>query len=39
MKLCHLQRHGWTVIQSDISEKEKNKYINAYIWNLEKWYR
>ena len=28
------------VIQSEISQKEKNKYhINAYIWNLEKWYR
>ena len=27
------------VIQSEISQKEKNKYhINAYIWNLEKWY-
>ena len=26
------------VIQSEESQKEKNKYINAYIWNLEKWY-
>ena len=24
-----------TVIQSEVSQKEKNKYI----WNLEKWYR
>ena len=32
----------WTnlepVIQSEESQKEKNKYINAYICNLEKWY-
>ena len=30
-----------TVIQSEVSQKEKNKisYINAYMWNLEKWYR
>ena len=26
------------VIQSKVSQKEKNKYINAYVWNLEKWY-
>ena len=32
-----------TVIQSEVSQKEKNKYhilyINAYMWSLEKWYR
>ena len=30
-----------TVIQSEVSQKEKNKYriLNAYMWNLEKWYR
>ena len=29
-----------TVLQSEISQKEKNKYhINAYMWKLEKWYR
>ena len=32
-----------TVINSEISQKEKNKYripyINTYVWNLEKWYR
>ena len=28
-----------TVIQSEVSQKEKNKYINAYMWKLEKWYR
>ena len=28
-----------TVIQSEVSQKEKNKYINSYMWNLEKWYR
>ena len=28
-----------TIIQSEVSQKEKNKYINAYMWNLEKWYR
>ena len=25
--------------QSEISQKEKNKHINAYIWNLERWYQ
>ena len=24
------------VVQSEMSQKEKNIYINAYIWNLEK---
>ena len=29
-----------TAIQSDVSQKEKQiPYINAYMWNLEKWYR
>ena len=30
-----------TVIQSEVSQKEKNKYfyINTYMWNLEKWFR
>ena len=29
-----------TVIQSEVSQKEKKIwYINAYMWNLEKWYR
>ena len=29
-----------TVIQSEVSQKEKQiSYINAYTWNLEKWYR
>ena len=32
-----------TVIQTEVSQKEKDKYhilyINAYMWNLEKWYR
>ena len=30
-----------TVIQSEVSQKEKKQilYINAYMWNLEKWYR
>ena len=27
------------VIQSEISQKEKNKYIHAYMRNLEKWCR
>ena len=27
------------VIQSEVSQKEKNKYINKYIWNLEKGYK
>ena len=26
------------IIQSELSQKEKNKYINTYIWNLERWY-
>ena len=25
------------IIQSEVSQKEKNIYINAYMWNLEKW--
>ena len=30
-----------TVIQREISQKEEKQisYINAYMWNLEKWYR
>ena len=29
-----------TVIQSEVSQKEKNKYhILTYMWNLEKWHR
>ena len=28
-----------SVMQSEVSRKENNKYINAYMWNLEKWYR
>ena len=30
-----------TIIQSEVSQKEKNKYhiLNAYMWNLEKWQR
>ena len=30
-----------SVIQSEISRKEKKKLlqVNAYMWNLEKWYR
>ena len=27
------------IIQNEVSQKEKNKYINTYIWNLEKCYR
>ena len=26
------------IIQSEVSQKEKNKYIYAYGWNLERWY-
>ena len=30
-----------SVIQSEVSQKEKKQisYINAHMWNLEKWYR
>ena len=28
-----------SVIQSEKSQKEKNKYHNTCMWNLEKWYR
>ena len=29
-----------SVIQSEVSQKEKNKYrVISHIWNLEKWYR
>ena len=27
-----------SVIQSEVSQKEKNKYANTYIWNLKKIY-
>ena len=26
------------IIQNEVSQKEKDKYINAYIWNLKRWY-
>ena len=26
------------IIQSEVCLKAKNKYINAYLWNLERWY-
>ena len=26
------------IIQSEVSQKEKDKYSKAYIQNLEKWY-
>ena len=25
------------IIQSEVRKKNTNKYINAYIWNLERW--
>ena len=25
------------IVQSEVSQKEKHQYINAYIWNLERW--
>ena len=30
-----------SVIQSEVSQKDKKQisYVNAYVWNLEKWYR
>ena len=32
--------HLESVIQSEVSQKEKNiSYIDAYLWNIEKWYR
>ena len=40
--MCHLQRHGWTERLScrvKCIRKRKIPYINAYMWNLEKWYR
>ena len=26
------------IIQSEVSQKGEDKYSNAHIWNLEKWY-
>ena len=26
------------IIPSEVSQKEKNKYINTYKWNIERWY-
>ena len=32
--------HLESVIQSEVSQKEKNiSYTDAYLWNIEKWYR
>ena len=32
--------HPESVTQSEVSQKEKNKYhITSLMWNLEKWYR
>ena len=28
-----------TVTQSEVSQKKNHKYINAYMGNLQKWYR
>ena len=28
-----------SVIQHEVSQKEKILYNNSYMWNLEKWYR
>ena len=28
-----------TVIQNEVSQKETILNVNAYMWNLEKWYR
>ena len=28
-----------SVMQSEVSQKKKNKYINTYMWKREKWYR
>ena len=25
------------IIQSEVSQKEKHQYVNAHIWNLERW--
>ena len=25
------------IVQTEVSQKEKHQYINAYIWNLERW--
>ena len=27
-----------TVIQSEVRKRKQISYINAYTWNLEKWY-
>ena len=26
------------IIQNEVNQKKKSKYINAHIWNLERWY-
>ena len=37
IKLCHLQRYGWTQSQSEVSQKEKNKYcMLMYICGIQK---
>ena len=27
------------IMQSEVSQKEKDKYRSVYVWNLERWYR
>ena len=46
MLLTHKEEHLWVGsknlepnVQSEANQKEKNTYINAYMWNLERWRR
>ena len=44
MKLCHLHNFEWTQRLSfrvKLSQEREKQiwFINAYMWNLEKWYR
>ena len=35
---CQESKIPHTVGHGQVSQKEKSKYISAYVWNLEKWY-
>ena len=40
LEICKICRWIESVIKSKVkSEREKQIYINVYVWSLEKWYR
>ena len=39
MPFAEMKMNLETVIQSEVSQKNKLSYINIYLGNLEKWYK